>query len=72
MESTAQTTQRTLADQDGRFFVYALKNSAEDGQEVVQSQNIAYQWHHYENTPIQIYRKKITSKNFKFSDKNLW
>ena len=25
---------------------------------------------HYENTPIQIYRKKITRKNWKFSDKN--
>ena len=25
---------------------------------------------HYENTPIQIYRKNFASKNLKFSDKN--
>ena len=25
---------------------------------------------HYKNTPIQIYKKKFSSKNLKFSDKN--
>ena len=31
--------------------------------------NAAYA-NHYENTPIQIYIENITTKNWKFSDKN--
>ena len=39
---------------------------------MIHQKSILHETFHYENMPIQIYRKFHPQKNWKFSDKKLW